>query len=62
MSPKEIIVLSEADKELRDFLERTAASGSVRVQAGDATYIVKVSNEQVSHIGRAFLTKNRITD
>jgi hypothetical protein len=62
MRPKAIVKLNDDDKEISAFLERVLASGPVRVQVGDETYLVKVSSEKVSRGGRDFLTKHQSQD
>lgn len=57
MRSKEIVVLGEVDKEVKDFLERARAADGLRVQVGSDVFVVKVSNDSVPQSARDFLTK-----
>lgn len=57
MRNNEVTVLGEADKEIKDFLEKVRAAGNLLVQIGDDVFEVKVSVDSVSNSARNFLVK-----
>lgn len=56
MSSKEIISVKSEDKEIRNFLERLVAAGSLTINLDSEQFVIAIRRENVSGDGRAFLT------